>query len=67
VDFRPTRFVDIERHLERKIEILKLYHSQARIRLYLADDLIRATARYWGRFAGHRIVEPLEVVRQLSQ
>ncbi|HXT18792.1 MAG TPA: PIG-L family deacetylase, partial [Gemmatimonadaceae bacterium] len=67
VDFRPARFIDIARQLDRKIDVLRLFRSQAPIRAYLADDLIRATARYWGRFAGHSVVEPLEVIRQLSQ
>jgi hypothetical protein len=28
--------------------------------------MIRATAKYWGRHAAHRLVEPLEVIRQLT-
>jgi LmbE family N-acetylglucosaminyl deacetylase len=66
VDFRPTRFVDVASYLDRKVDLINVFRSQARIRLYLADDMIRSTARYWGRHAGHRIVEPLEVLRQLS-
>ena len=66
VDFRPSRFVDIGAYLDRKIELINLYRSQTSTRLYLAEDMIRATARYWGRHAAHRVVEPLEVVWQLT-
>ena len=66
VGFSPARFVDIGDYLETKIDIIGIYRSQTATRVYLAEDLIRATARYWGRHAGHRLVEPLEVLRQLD-
>jgi len=33
------------------------------LRPYLAEDLVRATARYWGRFGTSAFCEPLEVIR----
>jgi hypothetical protein len=30
----------------------------------LQDDVIVATARYWGRYAGHMLAEPLRIIRQ---
>ncbi|MEP6493568.1 MAG: PIG-L family deacetylase [bacterium] len=66
VDFRPSRFVDIGDYLDAKIALIEVFRSQVRTRLYLNEDLIRASARYWGRHAGHRLVEPLEVIRQLA-
>jgi LmbE family N-acetylglucosaminyl deacetylase/CheY-like chemotaxis protein len=66
VDFRPSRYVDIGAYLDRKIDLINIYRSQTSTRLYLAEDMIRATARYWGRHAAHRVVEPLEVVWQLT-
>src|SRR3954454_23028139 len=63
VDFKPTRFVAIDEFLERKIEVIQAYTSQVKIRDYLDEELLRATARYWARFAQVRYVEPLEVVR----
>jgi len=30
----------------------------------LQDDVIVATARYWGRYAGHMLAEPMRIVRQ---
>ena len=63
VDFQPTTFVDVSGVLERKLEVLQAYVTQTSTRAYLTDDHIRATACYWGRFAGYGLVEPLEVVR----
>ncbi|HEY5803555.1 MAG TPA: PIG-L family deacetylase [Lysobacter sp.] len=64
VDFRPGLFVDISDHMQRKLEAIDAYSSQTALRAYLAPDLIVATARYWGRFAGYGLAEPLEVIRQ---
>ena len=63
VEFRPTRFVSIDDFIERKLEVIRAYVSQTTTRHYLDEDLLRATARYWGRFAQSRYVEPLEVGR----
>jgi LmbE family N-acetylglucosaminyl deacetylase len=63
VDFKPTRFISIDEFLERKIEVIRAYTSQVDTRAYLDEELLRATARYWARFAQARYVEPLEVVR----
>jgi LmbE family N-acetylglucosaminyl deacetylase/CheY-like chemotaxis protein len=63
VDFRPTRFVSIDDVLERKLELIAPHASQTQIRQYLDQDLLRATARYWGRFGGCDYAEPLEVLR----
>jgi LmbE family N-acetylglucosaminyl deacetylase len=63
VDFKPTRFVAIDEFLERKIEVIQAYTSQVKVRGYLDEELLRATARYWSRFSQARYVEPLEVVR----
>jgi LmbE family N-acetylglucosaminyl deacetylase len=65
VEFRPNRFIDIGDYLDAKIAAINIYRSQTTTRLYLAEDMIRATARYWGRHAAHRLVEPLEVIWQL--
>jgi LmbE family N-acetylglucosaminyl deacetylase len=66
VDFCPNQFIDIGEYLDAKVETINLYRSQTSTRLYLAEDMIRATAKYWGRHAAHRLVEPLEVIRQLT-
>ena len=62
VDFRPSVFIDIADVLDGKLRLLAQFASQSRP--YLLPDAIRAAAIYWGRFAGHRPAEPLELVRQ---
>lgn len=62
IQFCPRRFEDVGAHLQGKLELLGCYRSQEG-RSYLAPDMIQATARYWGRFAGFSSVEPFEVLR----
>jgi LmbE family N-acetylglucosaminyl deacetylase/CheY-like chemotaxis protein len=66
IDFRPLRFVAVDDHLERKLELLACFASQADSRDYMAPDLVSATARYWSRFGGGTAVEPLEIVRETA-
>ncbi len=63
VEFQPTRFMAIDDFIDRKLEVIRAYASQATTRGYLDEELTRATARYWARFTRGRYVEPLEVVR----
>ncbi len=63
IDFRPSRFVTIDEHVEAKLELLECFTSQGSIRDYLAPDFVVATARYWSRFGTGRACEPLEIVR----
>ena len=63
VEFRPAQYVDIGPHMARKLELIKAHASQCGKRPYLEESFIRATAAYWGRHAGFRLVEPLEIVR----
>jgi LmbE family N-acetylglucosaminyl deacetylase/CheY-like chemotaxis protein len=64
VDFRPTRFVNIDDYVQRKLEAIDAFASQVEMRAYLDPDLIRSTARYWSRFGGGRYAEAFEVVRE---
>ena len=64
VEFSPTRFVTVDGFLDRKLEAIRAYASQVAVRDYLDEELLRATARYWGRFSRSRHVEPLEVIRE---
>jgi two-component system response regulator HydG len=63
IDFRPSRFVNIEAVMDGKLEAIAAFATQASTRDYLDEDLLRATARYWARFGGGSAVEPFEVVR----
>lgn len=63
LDFRPRRFVPVRDTLEQKLSMLRAHASQGH-RPYIQPELIAATARYWGRFAGFSMVEPLEIERE---
>lgn len=64
VDFRPNFFIDVTPFMKSKLRAIQAYHSQVDRSPLLQDDSILATARYWGRYAGHVLAEPMIVVRQ---
>lgn len=64
VEFSPQRFVDITHFIDQKIKVINAYRSQVDRMDSIQSDLIVATARYWGRFAGHVLAEPLKVIRE---
>lgn len=64
VDFKPQRFVDITDFIGAKLQAIDVYGSQTERMAALEPDAIVSTARYWGRFAGQILAEPLRVVRQ---
>ncbi|MFE6225520.1 PIG-L deacetylase family protein [Microtetraspora glauca] len=65
VAYRPNRFIELsEVDVEAKLAAIAAHHSQAASRWYLDEDLLRSTARYWGRFPQTRYAEPLELVHE---
>jgi LmbE family N-acetylglucosaminyl deacetylase len=64
VEFSPNRFVDITDFIKAKLGAIGAYKSQIERSTMLQDDVILATARYWGRYAGHVMAEPMRIVRQ---
>lgn len=64
VEFRPRRFVDITHFIGQKIKVIDAYQSQVERMESIQNELIVATARYWGRFAGYVLAEPLKVIRE---
>jgi LmbE family N-acetylglucosaminyl deacetylase len=64
VQFVPTRFVEVSPYMPKKLASIAAYTSQASIRPYMRAELIDATARYWGRFAGYGQCEAFEVIRE---
>jgi LmbE family N-acetylglucosaminyl deacetylase len=64
VEFRPHRFVDITHYIDEKIGLIGAYKSQVDRMESIQPDVILSTARYWGRFAGYVLAEPLRIVRQ---
>jgi LmbE family N-acetylglucosaminyl deacetylase len=61
VDFRPTRFVNIDRQLERKLLAIRAFASQAEVQGYVERDLVESSAGYWSRFGDGRYAEAFEV------
>ncbi|GAA2093681.1 hypothetical protein GCM10009759_20570 [Kitasatospora saccharophila] len=67
VDYRPNRFVPLrEQDVEAKLASIRAHGSQSSSRWYLEEDLLRSTARYWGRYSRSRYAEPLEVLRDAA-
>ncbi len=64
VEFRPQRFVDITDFIGTKLQAIDAYGSQAERMAALDPGNILATARYWGRFAGYVMAEPMGIIRQ---
>jgi two-component system response regulator HydG len=63
IEYRPTYFVIIDGHVDRKLQAIGAFGSQTGVRDYLAPDLITATARYWSRYGGGSHAEPFEAIR----
>ena len=59
VEFKPHRFVDITHYIEKKIDLIGAYKSQVDRMESIQPDVILSTARYWGRFAGYVLAEPM--------
>ncbi|MBP9088726.1 MAG: PIG-L family deacetylase [Kofleriaceae bacterium] len=66
VDFRPTMFINIQRQLEQKLELIKAYRSQCQNAAHLAPEQIRANARYWSKYTSSEGAEPFEVIRSCA-
>ena len=63
-EFSPHRFVDITQFIGQKIKVIDAYQSQVARMDAIQREMTVATARYWGRFAGYVLAEPLKVVRE---
>jgi len=66
VDFRPTRFMPIDAFLDTKLALLACFEHETVAPSYRDPGLVAATARYWSRFGGGVAVEPLEILREMS-
>jgi LmbE family N-acetylglucosaminyl deacetylase len=65
VDFRPQLFIDISAYIDTKLQLIGAHASQTQRRANIHSDLIVATARYWGRYAGFVLAEPMHIIRQV--
>jgi LmbE family N-acetylglucosaminyl deacetylase/CheY-like chemotaxis protein len=64
VEFLPNRFVDITDFIKQKLQVIGMYKSQVERMEAMHDDVILTNARYWGRYAGYVLAEPMRIVRQ---
>ena len=65
--FQPNLFVDIAATLERKVEAMQLYESEARPFPHpRAPESLRAAARRWGSNAGVEAAEAFQLVRAVD-
>ncbi len=66
LQFVPTRFVDIERTLERKLEAMACYTSELRPAPHPRSlEALKTRAAYWGQWAACAYAEPFVVVREI--
>lgn len=62
--FRPSVFVNIETTLDRKIEAMQMYESEARVFPHpRAPEALKAQAQRWGTAAGLAAAEAFDLVR----
>jgi two-component system response regulator HydG len=61
--FRPTRFVTIDEHIERKLLAIRAFTSPGQAHARLEPDKVESAARHWSRFGGGRYAEAYEVIR----
>lgn len=63
LEFHAALVVDIADHFDQKLELLTEHRAEADLRPHLRTEVVEATARYWGRFLGYTLAEPLEVIQ----
>jgi len=66
--FRPNTFVDVEGSLEKKVEAMQMYETEARPYPHpRSPESLRAIAQHWGRTAGLQAAEAFELVRAVDR
>ncbi|MCX7522346.1 response regulator [Microbacterium sp. STN6] len=66
VDFRPSRFVSIDGHIDVKAAMLDCFATAEKRPRYLEGGFVKAVARYWSRFGTGTFCEPLELIRDAA-
>jgi CheY-like chemotaxis protein len=61
-EFHPDHFVDIARHLDRKLDALSGYLTRGRPDL--DPGFVEAAARYWGKHVGFGLAEAFEALKE---
>jgi LmbE family N-acetylglucosaminyl deacetylase len=66
--FQPTSFVNIDEHLETKLEALSVYESELREPPHpRTTETVRKNAEVWGGKAGFAAAEPFTVLREVRR
>jgi LmbE family N-acetylglucosaminyl deacetylase len=66
--FQPTSFVNIEEHLETKLEALTVYESELREPPHPRTvETVQKNAEVWGAKAGIEAAEPFTVLREVRR
>jgi len=66
--FRPNTFVDVEGTMEKKVEAMQMYETEARPYPHpRSPKSLRAIAQNWGRTAGLQAAEAFELVRSVER
>ncbi len=63
VDFRPNRFVSIDRFTDAKVVMVECFAMGGIRPNYIKTDFVLATARAWSRFGEGDYCEALEIIR----
>lgn len=63
LDFRPGFYKAIDSYVSHKLEALEAFQGSPPPPRELSARFAQASARYWGRFADFREVEPFQVIR----
>jgi len=66
--FQPQEFVNIDAHLETKLDALSVYEDELRVRPHPRSiGTVEENARVWGAKAGLPTAEPFEVLRAVRR
>ena len=63
INFHPQKFESIDDFLDLKLQLIAFHETQKSKAVYLKDDIIKATAIYWGRYANYKTIEPFEIIK----
>lgn len=63
INFHPQKFESIDSFVDLKIKLISFHETQKNKAVYLKDDIIKATAIYWGRYANYKSIEPFEIIK----
>ena len=67
-NFNPNHFVDIESHLEKKINAMKLFVNEIRKFPHpRSSENIKSVARRWGSVSGFKAAEAFELIRRINK